>query len=704
MSNTNKRWSMKLGATAAALGVLSAAFAALPPSASAMAMLPGNVAPWLAQARLLGHASTTGRITVSVYLGWRHETQLQAMIRRLYTPGSTQYHHFLTAAQFHAAFAPSGAQLQAVRHWLQENSLSVGASPADGLYVDATGTVAQVERAFHVTENRYLYQGKTLRANAQAPTVPARLAGTVTGIGGLDEGEALVKPASPDAPPGAGYSTPGPCSTYWSDHSGTVNPPAYQYGSTLPWVVCGYTPSQIRAAYGVDKTGLTGAGVRIGIVDAYASTTILQDVNRYSAHYGLPTMTSSTLQQVVAPGTYNKPENPKNDPQGWFGEETLDVEIAHTMAPGATIVYAGAQNNNVPLDHALVDMIDRHLADVISNSWGYDGEYGNYGHLQDVEKALQQAAATGISVLFSSGDYGDVAAIRGEAMASYPASSAWATAVGGTSLALRDASGSKSEWGWGTYGSTLSGSAPTQTSLTVTGTAWSPWPPTFLSGSGGGVSLLFAQPWYQAGVVPAALSTSTTTANGQTVTFSSPHRVVPDIAMDADPNTGLLVGETYAVSGDSFVDQGCTPLGGGYEYCERRIGGTSLASPMFAGVVALANQARLTAGEGTIGFLNPVLYQQTPIGSPGSHAAIEDILPPSAPTAVLRNYEGTSPTGLVTKLRTINSVPASADGPVIEGADTSLRTTAGYDDVTGLGAPYAPSFVSALVAAHAYHP
>jgi subtilase family serine protease len=131
----------------------------------------------------------------------------------------------------------------------------------------------------------------------------------------------------------------------------------------------------------------------------------------------------------------------------------------------------------------------------------------------------------------------------------------------------------------------------------------------------------------------------------------------------------------------------------GFEYCLRRIGGTSLASPTFAGVVALADQARFAAHKGAIGFLNPVLYKGGLTGS-----ALIDVLPPSSPTAVLRNFPNATETALQTRLRTINSVPVGTSGPVIEGADTSLRTTPGYDDVTGLGTPNAPAFVSAIAA------
>ena len=158
--------------------------------------------------------------------------------------------------------------------------------------------------------------------------------------------------------------------------------------------------------------------------------------------------------------------------------------------------------------------------------------------------------------------------------------------------------------------------------------------------------------------------------------------------MLADPNTGMLYGETYAISGDALVDDGCTKLSAQQlEYCERRIGGTSLASPLFAGVLALADQARATKVLGPVGFVNPALYTT-------ARSGLVDVKAPEAPTAVLRNVE-VDPTTLLTTLRTINSVP-SASGDVIEGADTSLRTTDRYDNVTGLGTPMVPALVTAL--------
>ncbi|HEX2916566.1 MAG TPA: S53 family peptidase [Chloroflexia bacterium] len=646
-------------------------------NAASNVQLSNNVAPWVANAQLKGRSDLQSRVTISVYLQLQNEAGLRNFIQQLYTPGSTQYGHFLTPDQFRAAYSPSASTLSQVQAFLGQKGLKVEYTPANGMYVDASGTVNQLESAFNITENQYIYNGKELRANAQAPTIPASLASAVSFIGGLDESEALVQPRiKSDAPPGVGYATPGPCSTYWGDQTGTVNPSAYQYGPTLPWQPCGYTPQQIRAAYGVDATGLTGKGVRVGITDAFASPTIVDDVNRFSANHGLPLLDSTNFQQIVVPGTYNAPEN-RFDPAGWYGEESLDIEWVHSIAPEATIVYAGSQNSNAPLDHALIHMIDNHLVDIVSNSWGYEGEPSQYGHIQADERAFMQAAAEGISVLFSSGDDGDAAAFTGIAGGSWPATSPFVTAVGGTSLAVNNASGAKNEWGWGTYRSVLSSGV------------WSPWAPTYQYGSGGGLSLNFAQPFYQKGVVPQALANSTTTASGQTINFSTPRRVTPDISMVGDPNTGALYGQTYDVSGDPLIDQGCTPLPHNQEYCERRIGGTSLSSPLFAGMLALVNQARFQSGKGPVGFVNPALYKQ----NPGS-GAISDVLPPSAPTAVLRNV-GDS-TGLTLTLRTINSVPTGTNGPVIEGADSSLRTTRGYDNVTGLGTPEGTAFVKAL--------
>src|SRR4029450_8398760 len=96
-----------------------------------------------------------------------------------------------------------------------------------------------------------------------------------------------------------------------------------------PWPPCGSTPAKLRAAYGVSATGLTGAGVTVGVTDAFASPTIVEDVNRFSAQFGLPALVPGVnFTQIVHPGIYNVVESIL-DPQGWYGEESLDVEWVH---------------------------------------------------------------------------------------------------------------------------------------------------------------------------------------------------------------------------------------------------------------------------------------------------------------------------------------------------------------------------------------
>src|SRR3954462_13251938 len=221
------------------------------------------------------------------------------------------------------------------------------------------------------------------------------------------------------------------------------------------------------------------------------------------------------------------------------------------MAPGADIVYVGAPNNFQDLDAALNHVVDRRLAQIVTNSYGFSGEFLPPGFIKPYNDTFTQAAAEGIGVYFSSGDSGDEVANLGVASVDWPASSPWVTAVGGTSLGVTQSDGYLGETGWGTLRAPLAGNA------------WGT--PVFQFGGGGGTSRLFAEPRYQQGVVGNDLATRW----GPT-----PARVVPDVAMDGDPNTGMLVGQTQTFSDGAYYD-------------EYRIGGTSLSSPLFAGVMAL---------------------------------------------------------------------------------------------------------------------
>ena len=234
----------------------------------------------------------------------------------------------------------------------------------------------------------------------------------------------------------------------------------------------------------------------------------------------------------------------------------------------------------------------------------------------------------------------------------WPASSPWVTAAGGTSIGVGVSGEYLFETGWGTRRSRWNSTCTTDGSL-----AWCPTPPgKWIYGSGGGVSRLFPEPSYQVGVVPDAVFT----AQGRT------GRAVPDVAAFADPNTGYLIGQTQ-----TFPD-------GSIAYSEYRIGGTSLSSPIMAGIMALADQASGSRH----GFANPALYALH--ASNTYSEAFHDVVdPPRTVAAVRADYSDfVSSLPLRHTLRTMNQT-------------LSLHTAPGWDDVTGLGTPNA-AFVPAL--------
>jgi subtilase family serine protease len=617
------------GAVMAACASLLATGVASARAAANRTTLRGSAPAWADGKHLAGPADRASAVQFRVYLDWQDADAAAAYARAVSDPRSSSYKKFLTPGQFRSRFAPSASQVGSVRTWLAQQGFDVTYTPSNNHYVAAEGSVAQADSAFATTIKTYAVNGKHVRSPSGDVSIPSSLAGVVSGVVGLDDSATFVGPdavADGNAPPSEGFRNAPPLSDYWAQ---LLSPYAFPSGFTalslpsVPWTVRGYTPQQIKSAYQIPTT-LDGRGQTVAIIDAYASPTILQDVNTWSTRRGLPTMSPSQLTQVVAPGTYRRPQNPKQDPQGWYGEETLDVEAVHGMAPAAKIVYVGAPNNYQDLDAAMNHVVDRHLADIVTNSYGFPTELLPAGFLKPMNDTLIQAAAEGIGVYFSSGDNGDETSNVGYATPDFPASSPWVTAVGGTSLGV-GADGSRAvETGWGTSNYNCD-----QTTLACTRTGW-------LYGAGGGVSRVFAEPSYQ-------------TQAGLKLTG----RGVPDVAAVGDPQTGYLVGQTQ-----TFPD--------GAYYDEYRLGGTSLASPLFAGIIALAQQQ---AGQ-SFGFANPRFYANA--------SKFYDVT--SVKTAVARrNY--------------VNSVDASAGTADVlrtfddySGSPTQ-HTNPGWDKVTGLGTP-----------------
>jgi subtilase family serine protease len=614
-----------------------------------------------------------------------------AFAKAVSTPGSPWFRRYLTPAQWEARYSPSASAVARVTHFLRQSGFRVGPASADRMAVSATGTAQQVERAFATSLSYHRVEGQILRLADRDLSVPAGIAGIVAGVTGVNE--TLTHPdnttgaatpvSAPTATPGTtipqppGFRIASPCGSYYNQKIDSTLPPyGNGYPANPPWAVCGYTGPQFRSAYNLTGAN-NGAGVTVAIVDAYTSPTLFSDAHHFAQ--------LNDSSNPLSPGQFSElPANHYNQfdacgASGWFSEATLDVEAVHNTAPGAKILFAGAENcNAIELNRSLRRIVDGHLAQVITNSYG-----DNAGDLLDTDSdrastdnILLMADGTGVSVMFSSGDSGDEFTTVGHVSPDYPASSPYATAVGGTTLQIGAEGQRLGEFGWSTARSFLC-NATYQALGGCTDSQLNTWLPIDLAldgGSGGGTSFVYPQPSYQAGVVPTSLSE---------INSATPRRVVPDISMEADPATGMLVGETQTFPNGTYYDQ-------------YRIGGTSVASPLFAGVVARADQA---AGK-ALGFLNPDLYSLY-----GNSGALYDVLPAGKQDQSRADYANSigPGDGILYSTRIIDYEGqeqfCATDNPSsCSTRDAALHAAKGYDNMTGLGSPDS-GFVNALAAA-----
>jgi subtilase family serine protease len=646
MPLVNKR--LKAAGTAAAAAALCAsAIAAAAPSQAATprSAIPGTHPSWAsASARVSAQPVTTGTVSARVYLAGKDPAGLAAYAQEVSQPGNADYGHFLSPAQVTAEFGPTSAQIAAVKSWLTGEGLTLTSvnDSVDG-YVAVTGSVSDAAKAFSVTFQNFQGPDKrTDRAPEQTATAPASVGSAVLGVTGLDTAAHQMKPGDTLPPPGPNYWVAGPCSQYYAQQIATSEPSAY--GKKQPWNNCGYTPSQVRGAYGVSTSGMTGKGQTVAIVDAYASPTMRSDANQFAKVVGDKPFRPGQYQQHL-PGTFTDTAANVCDAPGWYGEETLDVESVHGQAPDANVHYvAAASCNDADLLTALAYIVDNHLASIVSNSWGQPTQYETMA--REFDQVFEVGAVEGIGFFFSTGDNGYET--------DYPPSSPWVTSAGGTSLAIGKARNYEFETSWGTI----------RNRLAANGTSWSSPPPgmypeDYDGSGGGGVSTVYTQPFYQRGVVPDSLATHLPDGT----TSKTPMRVEPDVAALADPSTGVLVGQTTL-----------QPDGKTYAFSLSRAGGTSVACPLFAGIEADAQQA---AGH-DLGFANPAIYQR--YGTAAYHDVTDHPLGPGYLAQVRNDYtDPFTKTGpLVTYLRTL--------GINGEGA-AALPAVKGYDDSTGVGSP-----------------
>ncbi len=631
------RWAKAaIGASLAACLTLVALLAAPGGAAgrgSPRARIDGAVPPWAKPGNALRDAH--GEVDFSVVLGWRHRGALDRIGRQVSDPAGPRYADYLSPRRFRARFSPTRRQVAAVRSWMRRNGLAATGASANRMLVDGSATTAAVERAFGTSLRVYRHAGSAVRAPADGVSVPSGL--PIVGVIGLDGG--YQQPARIPPPP-IYRNIVKPCSKFWGQKFAKKKKAPFAYGQKQPYVPCGYVPKQLQGAYGVGRAirhGNDGSGQKVAVIDAFHSPTIRRDLRIYSHRHGLPRL---RLRQKIIRGSC-KHNCPPDLRQGWWGEETLDLDAVHTMAPGAKILYVAAPNPGPGLTKSLAWVVDHRAARIVTNSWGSVGEYGV--GVQAFEQIFAEAMAEGVGIYFSSGDDGDERDTIGHVSPDYPASSPRVTSVGGTTLAVGPLNNYRFELGWGTYLATKQGKH------------WAPKPPgDFYYGGGGGTSRFFAEPRYQRGVVPRHLAAR----------YGGRGRVSPDISMVGDPTTGFAVGETQTLPSKKRV------------YAEARFGGTSLSSPLMAGLMAVADQRAGFAH----GFVNPALYRLD------GRNALHDVKPPRVKIAMVRNdYTNTinKAGGITVSLRSVG--PAG-----------TLRTRRGFDNLTGLGSPRGGPLLRAL--------
>jgi subtilase family serine protease len=365
-------------------------------------------------------------------------------------------------------------------------------------------------------------------------------------------------------------------------HASSV-PPSTANCEAVFQVAC-YQPGQIQQAYNLPPLyaqGITGKGTTIVIVDSYGSPTIQHDLAVFDQQFSLPAPPSFT---IIQPAGAVPPFNPaSNTMDSWAGETTLDVEYAHTIAPGASILLVEtpiAESEGVTGFPQIVQaeeyVINHHLGDVISQSFSATEETFTSASVGALRGAYLDAEQNHITVLAATGDSGAVNTEQnGQTYyttpnTTWPPSDPLVTAVGGTQLHL-DANGNRT--------------SPD----TVWDDTYSVPANQFIFGdngpnplaSGGGTSALFPRPSYQALVG---------TVTGNT-------RGVPDISMSASCNGAVDVYQSF-IPGAAGWNENC---------------GTSEATPLFAGIVALADQV---AGH-PLGLINPALYAMSAVHLPG---------------------------------------------------------------------------------------
>lgn len=507
------------------------------------------------------------------------------------------------------------AEVSAARSWLQAVGIDVVRDRESIRALSVTASASAFASAFDTAFGQTTVDGRAAVAPTRDLSVP-REGSAIESVAGLVDTDAMNP--SVDPAPVRGDD----CAAYWGQTLSSSWPSSVQVEHRSN-ALCGYGPTQLRAVHRLPADA-RGAGATVAIVGVFDDDTVATNTDTYFAREGLSTLRDGQY-------THHAPANPNvtrcGGPSAWTVEQHLDVQAVRAMAPDADIVYWGADDClAATLYLRVLDAVEAPTTpSVVSLSFGGPEELDTDADRTLLNRVLVEAASRGVSVFASSGNDGDYSLAgdhHDETDVATPASSPYVTAVGGASIGLDADNGIAVESGW-----------EVQTRFAQNGGII---PPGFLYGAGGGESAFYPRPSWQS----------------DRIAHSGSGRLVPDVASLADPNTGF----TVAVPRDGAVS---------YE----AHGGTSLATPMVASMVAIA-KARTGV---RVGLAAPFLYRLS-----GS-SAIRDIVPASAGTWYRRD-KGTGQLWLET-LYLWDTRPQS------------LQSATGWDPVTGVGIPNGADFL-----------
>jgi subtilase family serine protease len=651
-----------------------------------------NTPSYAATAKNLGAEDAAKIIEVSIWLQLHNRSQFDALTQSLYDRTSSNYHHWLKQKDIAARFAPTAQEAKTVQQFFAAHNLKVVKTGPNNFYVRARGSVGDVEKAFQVQLNNYQVGDKTIRANSGDPYVEGAAGTLVRAVSGLDTGEfkhtLIARPTSfagsnsAASVAGKSASAGNPdffssqCFTGTEMESFSTNndgelPIGTYSGNQINLESqsspgCAYTPPSIQTAYnltGLYNEGYDGTGQSIAIVDWCGSFSIQDDANAFSTQFGLPQLTSSNFNII-----YTAPSECIAYDQV---EINLDVEWAHAVAPGASInlvVPPSADFQDV--DEAEFDVANYGWGNVLSGSYDSTELYTAATELETESLISEIGAAAGISYNFASGDEGNnqLQDIRPNVNA--PADSPWSTAVGGVTLSLNSDNSIAWQSGWGNN----------ENLLAEEGVVSDPPRGIFYAGAGGGKSdcvtknSRFRPPLCTGGFPKPSYQKQ----------LPGKYRQLPDISWLADPFTGAAI---------------LISIPGQYPGQVWQVyGGTSLATPMFSALWAIANQEAVAGGGTELGQAAPYLYS-LPEGS------IYDIVPVTSKTNVTGSIQDSNGTTKYSakQLASVNGgkfVSAIWDYFALQetalvvsfGTDLGLNTATGWDDVTGVGTPNAQAF------------